>query len=299
MRVYMAGYLSFLHGNDAEDAAITRSCDVASVLESFFYMDEKKLQLIRDNHWHFLLDSGAYSAFSRGAQIDLQAYIDFIKKTPELWDLIAGLDVIGDADASWANFLTARDQGVMTMPTFHYGEPWEFLDKMVAEAPYIAIGGVAQLGSGSALVEWLDAVWANHLCHPDGTAKVKVHGFAVTGKLAMLRYPWESVDSTAWLQMAGHGTIVLDLPNPDGTITDIKVSMSDKSPHVEAYDKHFDSLRPAYRDRIVQRLEELGYEIENLRKHYRWRQHVNIGYFRRCEARVAERFVREQPGLFF
>lgn len=297
MNVYVAGYMSFL-GENAAEVEVTRSAGVSHVLESFFYIDDKKLKLVQDNKWHMLLDSGAYTAFSKGAKIDVQDYIKFVKRTEGLWDVVAGLDVIGDADASWRNFEIMRDAGILTMPTFHYGEPWEFLDKMVEAAPYVAIGGVAQLGSGPALVEWLDSVWSNHLVKPDGTPRVKVHGFAVTGKGAMLRYPWASVDSTSWLQMAGHGTCALDLRRGN-KITDLKVAFSDQSPHMEKDEKHFDSLRPAYQNAIRTHLENLGYKIEDIRRSYRWRQHVNIGYFKRCEIRCAETFVRQQPGLFF
>lgn len=302
MKTYMAGYLSFLGAENQEDTIVTRQAAPSGILETFFYITPRaQAEVDAAKPWATFLDSGGFSAFTQNKTVDIEAYIAYVQAHSAAWDIIASLDVIGDAVKSWAKFEYMRRKlpGVTIMPCFHYGEPWPFLDRMVAECDYIAIGGVAQLGGGSALLDWLDAVWSNHLVRPDGTPKVKVHGFAITGKQAMLRYPWESVDSSSWLQMAGRGVIALDLPGVGDGWTDLKISFSERSPAQERLDKHYDSLAPAYQAAVRQYLEGMGYEIENLRKYYRWRQHCNIGYYKRMEKRCVQTFVREQPGLFF
>lgn len=298
MRVFIAAYLA---GYRPPEDLTEKDCPnppVESILESFYYMDKKKEKLILDNPWHVLLDSGAFSAFTQQETIDRTKYLQYVQGTKDHWDLVAALDVIGDAEASWANFEFFRQEGVLTMPCFHYGEPWDFLEKMVAEAPYIAIGGVAQLGSGPALNEWLDAVWDGYLTHSDGTSKVPVHGFAITGR-AMLRYPWASVDSTSWLQSAVRGTVAIDLPDGRGGIRDLKLSFSDRSPKQEEFGNHFTTIPLDLQAVVEKRLGELGYTVEALAADYRWRQHANIGFYRRCESRAVTTFVRHQPGLFF
>lgn len=302
MKAFMAGYLSFLSSEDTAETGITRSAAPTGILETFYYITPRAQREVAGHiqrPWRTFLDSGGFSAFTQGKSVDLSAYIKYCLDHFNSWDVIAALDVIGDSDASWMNFRLMQKEGIDAIPTFHYGEPWAALDRMVDECNYIAIGGVAQLGGGSALSEWLDAVWANHLIDQDGLPLVDVHGFAITGKTGMLRYPWASVDSSSWLQMAGRGVCALDLPGPEDSVVDCKVAFSERSPSQEEYGKHFDTLAPAQQKAVITYLEELGYVIEDIRRSYRWRQHVNIGYYKRMETRGATRFVREQPGLFF
>lgn len=298
MRIYAAGYLTF-HSPNNEDMWITEQANPTNLLESYFYLEDNKTEYVRHNRekWHTFLDSGAFSAFSRGASIDHAAYLGYAKREADLWDHVAVLDVIGDADASWKNYLVMREEGIDGIPCFHYGEPWEFLDMMTEKAKYIAIGGVAQLGSGDALIEWLDSVWGNHLVNPDGTPKVQVHGFAVTSNTAMLRYPWESVDSTSWVRQAAFGRILVDIPGREGA--PLSLPLSDESPDKEDHDRHFDSMNPILKESIRAYIEGRGYKMQDLKEKYRWRQHWNINYFRRCEERAATRFIRPQDGLFF
>lgn len=300
----MAGYMDFL-GEGGHEVEVTKSAGVESVLESFYYMNPKKMKLTEKYRaqWKILLDSGAFSAASKGTPIDLERYCGFIKQTASHWDIVAALDVIGDAVGSWTNYQRMCELGVheavTLMPAFHFGSPWEELDKVVnSGAPYIALGGLVAQSAGADIHRFLDIAWGEHLTNPDGTPKIKVHGFGVTGNRAMLNYPWESVDSTAWLQMAGHGVVIIDLPDPRGGVQDMKVAFSDQSPKVKEYDQHFDSMRPAWQKQIQEHLEGQGYKIEDLRRSYRWRQHVNIGYYKRCEKRAATKFIRAQPGLF-
>jgi hypothetical protein len=49
------------------------------------------------------LDSGAYTAKSSGKEIALRDYIDFCHKHKDAFDVICGLDVIGDPKQSVEN----------------------------------------------------------------------------------------------------------------------------------------------------------------------------------------------------
>ena len=51
------------------------------------------------NRIKWFLDSGAFSAFTQGAEIDIQEYIEFIKEHKDYLEAYANLDVIGDAEA--------------------------------------------------------------------------------------------------------------------------------------------------------------------------------------------------------
>src|SRR4051812_44347063 len=81
-----------------------------------------------------LLDSGAYSAWTKGVVIDLPSYIQFIKKHRRMLAGYVNLDVIPGQDgrrphdreqieaaarASYRNLQLMRDAGLTPIPVFH------------------------------------------------------------------------------------------------------------------------------------------------------------------------------------
>lgn len=137
-----------------------------------------------------LIDSGAFSADSVGAEIDIDEYCIFIKQTGAI--LYAGLDVIGDAKATMKNVsYMKRVHKLNAFPTFHMGSKLEDLYEMM-DYPYIALGGLV---FSKNIVNHCDAVWSYILRE---NPKLKVHGFGVTNLEIMARYPWYSVDSSSY-----------------------------------------------------------------------------------------------------
>lgn len=167
-------------------------------LLSTFAAQKPALDLLsgaRRNGWHAFLDSGAFSAFTLGEQINVEDYADFLDRHGRSFDLVASLDVIGDPDATARNFLRLCERGHdYVVPTFHYSFRWDALDRLVAASPRIALGGMARFArtvtNRKPLRSWLDAAFRRI---PRGTL---VHGFGVSGLDMLMSYPWDSVDST-------------------------------------------------------------------------------------------------------
>jgi hypothetical protein len=245
------------------------------------------------------LDSGAYSAYTKSERIDLASYIDFVKETRDLWRLVAALDVIGDHEATWRNYLAMRDAGLdNVLPTFHYGEPWSMLEEMLSVAPYMAFGGLVGASEGAQRA-WLDDVWNRAVDPHTRRPRIGVHGFGMTTIGLMLRYPWASVDSTSWLMGSIYGGCVLYV---DGQLTRLK--FSEKSPERYAIDGvHYDSLclvPDDPRKRAVDAaLEALGTTAEECRVNYRMRARVNAHTYQQFEGRAPTVFVPPQPRFAF
>ena len=120
MRLYFAGDLS---GGYSEEATYCRIAGMCWRLLSFSLIGERNNGDI--DFWGsdaaprpFFLDSGAYSAMSRGVTIDLSEYCSFIKQYREKIDPYASLDVIGD----WKGCLlytspSPRDRQKSRMPS--------------------------------------------------------------------------------------------------------------------------------------------------------------------------------------
>lgn len=146
-------------------------------------------------NFDLFLDSGAWSVFTGTKKVDLDVMIEDLK--PLDWiQLKCGLDVIGSAEQTKINCLKMRDAGLDIVPTFHYGEDWDYLDFYCKEFNYIAIGGIARIRQRKYLQVFLDQCWMRMQPY---FSKIKVHGFALTAPWALQRYPFYSVDSTGWM----------------------------------------------------------------------------------------------------
>lgn len=164
-----------------------------SILVSFFYLkafltDRSKYH-IRD----WVLDSGAFSAFSTGKPIDLTEYIEAAKEllaTDDKLTEVFALDVIGDWRASLANTERMWAAGIKAIPCWHAGEPEDVLKGLARDYDKIAIGGVARQRSAAKMhvaKQVFARVWPK-----------KIHGFGYGSEAQILGLPWHSVDATNW-----------------------------------------------------------------------------------------------------
>lgn len=255
-----------------------------------------KLDMITPNEFRFFLDSGAYSAWSKNSAIDLDEYCAFIKANIEKIEAYACLDVIPGApgriataaeretaaEATWRNFLYMQREGLQPLPVFHYGEPWRFLDRMLAHGcDYIGIGGLVSVPSKERRA-WLDDLFLR-ICDAEGFPKVKTHGFGMTALVLMFRYPWHSVDSTTWIKITANGAVYLP-QLVDGEFvfdqTPSVIVVSANNPKANQDQKHGDSLPPAHRAILDRWLAYCGKTYEECKDNYFHRAVVNVTFFR-------------------
>ena len=176
--------------------------------------------MIRPDQFRFFLDSGAFSAWSQGAKIDLDEYCAFIRANADGIHTYASLDTIPGqrrcapteedkrraVESTWGNYLYMKAEGLDPLPVYHYGEPSAALDRMLQYGcRHLGLGGLVGT-STEVRVRWLDRVFAKLGREAPG---VQVHGFGMTNVDLIFRYPWHSVDSTTWLRMALNGIVLL------------------------------------------------------------------------------------------
>jgi hypothetical protein len=174
------------------------------------------------NQMTLWLDSGAFSAWNVGREIDLDHYIAYIKANIEHIDYYVNLDVIpgafgvvpspaeveASAEAGWANMLRMEAEGLKPIPVFHMGEQFRWLRRMVEHGcPYIGISPANDRTTDKKRV-WLDRVFSE-ITDAAGMPVVKTHAFGVTAIDLLIRYPWFSADSTTWIMIAARGKILL------------------------------------------------------------------------------------------
>lgn len=139
-----------------------------------------------------MADSGAFSAKTVGAAIDISSYAAWVKKWEHLFDSYANLDVIGNAQATLDNQHRLEDMGLRPMPVFHVNEPWEYLEHYLENYDYIALGGLVGVVHAKGMMPWL--IKAFQMLRPSQY----YHGFGITSWELLASLPWGSVDSSSW-----------------------------------------------------------------------------------------------------
>lgn len=184
--------------------------EAPALLVSYYYLEPFLKNQERYMYRDWVMDSGAFSAFNSGGSVDLSRYTDkcleLLSKDPTLSEVYS-LDVIpkhGEKDSQKERLACAAKaaeqslknaeemwrQGVPAIPTFHQGEPEEFLLQMAREFPKLALGGVA-LERGDFKLAWLEQCFAR-------IWPKKVHGFGMSGEEIVYALPFHSVDATNW-----------------------------------------------------------------------------------------------------
>lgn len=145
----------------------------------------------KGNNWATkatMLDSGAFSAWSVGKVIDMDALCEEAKKP--CWTEVVALDVIGDPDASLKNALEMRSRGLTVMPVFHYGEPWDLLQTYKEEFDRVGIASTTVRELDTRL-RWTRQCFAR--AYP-----AKFHSFGWVKKEVLLEFPFVTADSSSW-----------------------------------------------------------------------------------------------------
>lgn len=246
-----------------EERSMRDSCE--NYLESYHYIHSQRyVDKIRRDGIKVFLDSGAFSAFSKGISVNINEYCDYIHRNADIIEFPSVLDAIGDPDGTWRNQEEMERQGTNPLPCFHFGEPDAVLEYYLSKYEYITIGGMVPISTPQLRI-WLDRIWAQYLTHPDGTPKVKVHGFGLTSLPLMFRYPWYSVDSSTWVQWAANGMILI--PGKAG-----QVDVSNKSSRRKQRGQHMDSVAPIETEAIETEIRSMGGDPDRLRDLYysRW-----------------------------
>lgn len=172
--------------------------DRPRMLLSFAYahaMKDRDLEHVRRHD--LIFDSGAFTAFTLGREINHADYLAFLREHAAMTRFAFSLDVIGDGDASWANFQRERDQlgdTVRIVPTYHLGSPWSMLERLCLATDYVAIGGAVPHYRNQRMI-MRHAIRAHRIAADHG---VRLHGLGVTGYDVVTKLPWASVDSSSW-----------------------------------------------------------------------------------------------------
>lgn len=261
-----------------------------------------------------MLDSGAYSAWKQGVEIDIEKYIDYIKDNAERLDTYVNLDVIpgkpnvprtldeveASAKASYKNLQIMKRAGLNPIPVFHMGERLYWLDRLIKDGhDYIGISPAAD-EHAAAIIVWLDEVFST-ITDDQGRATIKTHGFGVASFDIMKRYPWHTCDATSWALTAGYGSIYVPIyrnGEPDYSMPPVKLTISEADRKNGVPPDHYSRFGPLMRDRVKHFLEkEVGITIKQAETDYDHRARAVVFFYQRFQQAIGDVRFKHKRGF--
>lgn len=262
----------------------------------------------------FILDSGAFSAWTRGVEIDIDDYIKFVFDNIDYIDVVVNLDVIPgsfgvvptaaevevSAQRSWDNMLYMESFGIKPMPVFHQGERFAWLQRMIDHGhDYIGISPANDRSTREKIL-WLDDVFSR-ITDEDGRATIRTHAFGATSTETLFRYPWFTADSTTWIMAGNYGTVMVPSVNPDGSWRFSRriprVVVSQESDPTRS--QHYETLTDSERETVLRFIAEAGSSLEGVRASHTERNRVNAYFYKLLsDANLDIRFKRKQRPFF-
>jgi len=148
-----------------------------------------------------IIDSGAFSVWNKGGSIDIDDYLNFIKKQNQNWTFIS-LDVIPKTgskqkdidiacEQSLENFKYLKKHVDNVLPVHHFGDNIKFLDKYIEYTNYIGISPANDTHE-NVKRKYLKMIF-NYI-----PKDLKTHGLGYSSSEGLRLFPFYSVDSISF-----------------------------------------------------------------------------------------------------
>lgn len=202
---------------------------------------------------NIFVDSGAYSVHTKGKEVNVDEYIEYVNARQGCFQAIAQVDKIPGEfgkpktiqqlteapELSWQNYLYMRERVIdkdCLLPIFHQGEDFKHLVRMLEwtdengkHIPYIGISPANDV-SNKQKDTWLSVVFK--VIKSSSNPNVKTHAFGMTSFKLLEKYPLYSADSTAWLLRAAYGVIFT--PYGEYCVSDVRANETKHVSHFSA-----------------------------------------------------------------
>lgn len=165
------------------------------LLCSYHYFRNKPLSVYMDQIGYrpeIMLDSGAYSAYTSGKQVNLDDYCAYIEANKDAITDYVSLDILGDSAASLEVWQEMRRRGFDPIPVFHYEQPEHILEAyLAAGAKRIALGGTVPIRNKAAVAEWIRLITWQY--------PAQYHLLGSSSRRIINHCDIESADASTWI----------------------------------------------------------------------------------------------------
>lgn len=195
-------YVYFVCTNDNAEKEVIKEIKPDKLLLSYFYFKNKNLKdFVEDIGYQpeIILDSGAYSAWTKGKNISPIDYMNYITNNKEYINKYITLDVIGEPDLTVKYYEIMKLKNFNPVPVFHYGDHEDYLKLYLKEGcDFIALGNTVPIKDKNVVAEWVNYLIEKY-------PNVHFHLLGSSSKKITQNTDLYSVDSSTWIMMALNG----------------------------------------------------------------------------------------------
>ncbi|MGD6894319.1 hypothetical protein [Bacillus infantis] len=173
------------------------------LLLSYFYFRNKSIKDFVTKIGYkpeIMLDSGAYSAWTKGRGIALTDYMKYITVNQEFISRYINLDVFGDNEMSFDYYCIMKRKGYSPVPVIQYGADFqEWLDRYYQFGErFIALGGTVPVKNKWEVSDWVRLLsWQ----YPE----IDFHLLGSSSRKIIDHCDMYSCDSSTWFMQAVMG----------------------------------------------------------------------------------------------
>lgn len=243
---------------------------------------------------NLFIDSGAYSAYTKGKVVDVDDYIKLINDIGDVVTVFAQVDKIPQvidreptteefsaaAGISWDNYLYMWERikpeyRHKLMPVYHFHEDEKWLRNMLeyrhpdgSKIDYIGLA-VSTVDNSAVRTRWLEMCFG--IIKQSSNPDVKTHGFGLTDLRVIEHVPLYSSDSTKWVLTAAYGSVLKHA----GAIHVTEATMTKPN--------HIEGLTQVEQKELDDNMKRWNLTREQLANEIWARQAYNIHYLREWE----------------
>ena len=191
MKIFFAG------AEPKNHITLLKGMGVTNLLQSYYYLG--KNSPVTD--CELLLDSGGFTARTRGTEISVENYAKYLNDNSVLFAF--NLDTNDLKETLRNQEYLEKHTSSYIIPIYHLSDYFHAreLIQEFCKYPFISIGGVAGEKSAKRYKNQLYQYVFKHT-----RDKIMVHGLGITSEPDLKSFPWYSVDSTSWLQFQKFGS---------------------------------------------------------------------------------------------
>lgn len=186
-----------------EEVEVIKKVRPPRLLCSYWYFKSKPLaNFCADLGYHpkIMLDSGAYSAHTKGKNVNLLDYMGYIDANRWHIDSYISLDVIGNEHLTYRIYQLMRSNGSHPVPVIHYGrEASEMLrNYKLLGTQQIALGGTVPIRDKHEVLRWCEEMKRRN-------PRARFHLLGSCSSVFLQSEALASCDSSAWYIQAVNG----------------------------------------------------------------------------------------------
>lgn len=183
-----------------EEIQVIKKVRPPRLLCSYWYFKNKPLADFCEELGYtpqILLDSGAYSAYTKGKNVNLMDYLAYIQANQDYLHQYVSLDVIGDERLTCLIYQLMKSYGLDPVAVIHYGEG-VYLAMHQYSGRVLALGGTVPVRDKKKVVCWCEEM---KKLRPE----TSLHLLGSSSKELLRSEALTSCDSSSWYIQAVNG----------------------------------------------------------------------------------------------